>query len=464
MIFSTGLASQAAMLMPPCLPVTNNVNAAICNGDSILLQGAFQLSAGVYTDTLFGAAVGGCDSIIITTLSINMLPMADAGADVTICSGTCAMIGAATVAGHSYAWMPGMGLSSTSVANPNACPTTSMGYTVHDTITATGCHSSDFVSITVTPPILNMMNASICQGQAIFLGGAWRTTSGVYNDTLSTMGGCDSILVTTLSLHPIYTTNVNANICSGDSMFLQGSYRTIAGTYMDNPMSMFACDSIVYTTLSVNPNYSHNDSLSICSGDSAFLGGSWQSSDGVYTDMFTSMYGCDSTVVSTLVVHSLPSVPAIVFAGGVLSMDSTFISYQWIRNDTIITGAMSFTFMPVKNGTYKVMVTDSFGCVATSNGLNVLLGISGVNAVSGIDIYPNPSTGTVFIEVNTLSGMDTRLEVSDLLGRINETKILKIKAGNNRVVTDLSHYDEGIYFISLRGEFGIRTGKIILKK
>ncbi len=49
----------------------NNVSATICQGDSILLGGAYQTTPGTYNDTIFGGNVYGCDSIITTNLTVN---------------------------------------------------------------------------------------------------------------------------------------------------------------------------------------------------------------------------------------------------------------------------------------------------------------------------------------------------------------------------------------------------------
>jgi gliding motility-associated-like protein len=50
---------------------SSNVNSAICSGDSILLGGSYQTVAGIYNDTIINGAANGCDSVIITTLTIN---------------------------------------------------------------------------------------------------------------------------------------------------------------------------------------------------------------------------------------------------------------------------------------------------------------------------------------------------------------------------------------------------------
>lgn len=72
---------------------TTNQSASICDGDSILLRGAYQKTAGTYNDTLSG--INGCDSIIVvTTLTVDELPSTSvAGTDQTVCSSTATLAG-----------------------------------------------------------------------------------------------------------------------------------------------------------------------------------------------------------------------------------------------------------------------------------------------------------------------------------------------------------------------------------
>ena len=49
--------------------ISSNASAEICSGDSLLIGGAYQSTAGNYVDTL--SAVSGCDSLVTTTLTVN---------------------------------------------------------------------------------------------------------------------------------------------------------------------------------------------------------------------------------------------------------------------------------------------------------------------------------------------------------------------------------------------------------
>jgi gliding motility-associated-like protein len=56
-----------------------------------------------------------------------------------------------------------------------------------------------------------------------------------------------------LMIYPIYSTDISASICDGDSIFIAGAYITLAGIYTESLTSIMGCDSITTTTLTVNP-------------------------------------------------------------------------------------------------------------------------------------------------------------------------------------------------------------------
>ena len=85
------------------------------------------------------------DDILVV---VNPLPTADAGVDQDICPGTSVQIGVTPVAGFTYSWTPTAGLSSPTVANPIATPTTPTTYTVVITETATGCSDDAVMNVT----------------------------------------------------------------------------------------------------------------------------------------------------------------------------------------------------------------------------------------------------------------------------------------------------------------------------
>ena len=233
---------------------TSNSNVAgynvMCNGTSI--SGGLAILTGGQTIAI---PISGCPGTIPTTLS----------------------------------WSPGATLSSTTVANPTASPSTTTTYTL--TATANGCTSNDQVVVTVVPgPTVTVNNATICSGQTATLtatpsvtggtylwspGGATTQTINVSPTTTTTYtvtysnGSCASAPasgVVTVSSSPTLSVN-SSTICPGASATLTATASQSGGTYLWTP------GGATTQTLSVTPaattTYSVTYSLNGCSSSSA---------------------------------------------------------------------------------------------------------------------------------------------------------------------------------------------------
>ena len=65
-------------------------------------------------------------------------------------------------------------------------------------------------------------------------------TSGIYVDTLQSIGGCDSIATLDLTINESYDDVVDTMYrCVGDSALLAGSYQTVSGVYVDTLQSAY---------------------------------------------------------------------------------------------------------------------------------------------------------------------------------------------------------------------------------
>lgn len=209
--------------------------------------------------------------------------------------------------------------------------------TYYDSLaTLLGCDSIIETTLTVNPSPLVLVTISICPGDSIFLGGAFQSTPNTYYDTLSTSLGCDSIIATTLSIILMPTTNIASTICQGDSLLINGLWQNTSGSYPDTLQTSLGCDSIVNTTLTVNPIYNNSVNTSICNGDSLLLGGAWQNTSGTYIDSLVTVFGCDSITTTTLIVSPLP----IIIANNDTTIDiGTTISL-------IASGGVNYTWSP----------------------------------------------------------------------------------------------------------------------
>ncbi len=150
-------------------------DTTICLGDPISLNG---VATGIFTNVewfvLPGmSSIGTTDTITFTPtttgticyvyqvngpcvatdtvcITVEPLPIIDAGPDVTILENTTTTLGA--TGGVSYTWTPGSTLSDSTIANPVASPAQTTTYYVTG-VSANGCTATDSVVVTVLPAI-----------------------------------------------------------------------------------------------------------------------------------------------------------------------------------------------------------------------------------------------------------------------------------------------------------------------
>jgi hypothetical protein len=204
----------------------------------------------------------------------------------------------------------------------NGIKYTSNNNTAQYTLTNTnGCDSLVTLNLTVLNSVARTwyFPASICNGSSYLFNGDTYTTTGNHRDTLVSSSGLkDSILVLQLTVNPTYSVNNPRTICSGGSYVFNSNTYTVAGTYRDTLQSVTGCDSIVVTQLTVNPTYSVNNPRTICSGGSYVFNSNTYTVAGTYRDTLQSVSGCDSIVVTQLTVNPTYSVnnPRTICSGG----------------------------------------------------------------------------------------------------------------------------------------------------
>ncbi|MBI5217417.1 MAG: SprB repeat-containing protein, partial [Bacteroidia bacterium] len=175
--------------------------SSICSGDSIFLGGMWQTTAGIYHDTLQTSA--GCDSIVITTLSIIPLPVAHLGNDTTICANASITLTATGNTNCFYHWNNGLTGSAITVSNSGV-------YSV--TVTNSyGCSANDNITVTKYSPIQIVINAvnTIC-GQN--MGSATALVTGgtlPYNYLWSNGDTTDVALNLASGIYILYITDLN---------------------------------------------------------------------------------------------------------------------------------------------------------------------------------------------------------------------------------------------------------------
>lgn len=229
--------------------------------------------------------------------------------------------------------------------------------------------------------IAQTLNVTSCAGYQ--LGNKIYDSSGTYIHLVLNSQGCDSLVITlNLTINRIMT-NVTADICEGAFYIAGGIPQTKAGTYYDTLKTAAGCDSVIVTHLTVRekPKPKLGNTRNICSGQNIILNPGnfnsylWHdlsttqqytvSQPGTYTVTVTNAFGCKAS--ARIVIPGFAVTPAgflpgdqDLCTGNRLSIEVPgYYSYAWS------TGATSRNVEITKAGSYILKVTSFDNCTGT---------------------------------------------------------------------------------------------------
>ena len=431
------------------LPTVNaGADQTICEGNTVLLSGtivggtwsgpvtiadgvAFTPPAGVHTFTYSVTNGSGCTNTDAVVVTVNALPVVNAGADQTICEGAAVTL-SGTIAGGT--WSGPVSISDGVAFTPPAGVHT-FTYSVTN---IEGCTSADDVVVTVNtlPTAGAGADQTICEGAAVTLsgtvaGGTWTgpvtITDGVaftppagihtFTYSVTNIEGCtsaDDVIVTVNAL-PTADAGVDLAVCDGEEVTFNGTGGT--SPTWTGPVAVTDGTPVVL------PVGVHIFDLTI-----------------------TGSNGCTDTDAIQVTVNALPTAVA-TDNGDATVTASAGTTYEWIDCGTglAIAGATSQTYTVTANGSYSVVVSNGT-CADTSD--CVVIDYMNVSEMSldMISLYPNPTRDNVTV---TMSSASASIEIIDAQG-----KLLRATQVVNGDKIDLSTYETGMYIFRVKTENG----------
>ena len=244
--------------------------------------------------------------------------------------------------------------------------------------------------------------------------------TGVYYDTIMNTGGCDSII--TYNVISAKTTGeVDRTACNTFKMPGSGKVVTESGTYRDTlyGANSKACDSFVVINLTIIKPKTESTNVSACESYTS-PGGKRVTATGKIYETYKSRLGCDS-IIQTINVTIVNVDTKVNRDWNTLISASKGVSgstFQWLdckQNMQIIDGQTSAEFTTTGTGQYAVEVTQGT-CVDTS--ICVFFAYTGTEAFGDfpMKIYPNPNAGSFKIDVGqTLN--QAEVHIYDLTGK-----------------------------------------------
>jgi gliding motility-associated-like protein len=213
--------------------------------------------------------------------------------------------------------------------------------------TVNGCDSLVITSLFHLPTYSVVLNDTVCDNQSYTLpNGTVVNAAGTYPVMLSTINGCDSLVTTNLFHLPTYNVVVNDTVCDNQPFTLpNGTVVNAAGTYPVMLSTINGCDSLVTTNLFHLPTYNVVVNDTVCDNQPFTLpNGTVVNAAGTYPVTLSTINGCDSLVTTNL--FHLPTYNVVV--------NDTVCDNQpfTLPNGTVVNAA----------GTYPVTLSTINGC------------------------------------------------------------------------------------------------------
>jgi hypothetical protein len=367
------------------------------------------------------------------------------------------------------------------------------GFYSHSHLNIYGCDSMVYLDLNLNESYMSAFDTTVCSAFLIPSNDSIVSESGAYNDTLTSIYGCDSIITYNVTVNNSFSELI-AMVCDS---FISPSGLIIyeSGVYLDTIPNHLGCDSIITCNVSVNNSFSELfptacDSFISPSGlildesgvyfdtipnhlgcdsvitidltlEESFYDSSlviacteylWDVNDETYTtsgtfeEFYVTTEGCDSVYYLNLVINNINT--------DVTQSDITLMAvnpdadYQWLdcENDyAVIPGATNQTYISEMNGSFAVQISEE-GCSDTSECLVISeVGISNYSIKPTILVYPNPSSGFLFVEIDSNNDR-TEIKLFNFLGELMLTK----SAYNSKRTELNTHFlPPGIYYLEI---------------
>lgn len=458
-----------------------------------------------YTCTV--TSVNGCEAVASKEVTVTPLPTPEISGPTFLCEGSSIQLTA--TGGSAFVWNNGITSNQNTITEPGS-------YTV--TVTQNNCSASTqtFITQYPTPHTTISGNTQFCAGDSTYItvtGGdsyLWNTgatansivahQSGNYSVTISDEHGCSttqSLTITALDL-PQITINGNTQLCMNDATLLtangansyiwnngvesatlsvsptENTTYSVTGTHANGCTASTSISLIVYPTFNIELDDE------ICQGGNynanGFILGS-QDEFGTFThtrNLQTSL-GCDSIVTLTLTVHPKPILPAAISGPSMISTAGTYSysvlnaeytdSYEWSLNNpnwTLNAGSNNFATINITTNSSAVLTVIGINECGISAPLTLniesTISIDEIDAMDGINIYPNPTTNFVNIRNENYQNPISLIEIYDLNGKLVD-RVVDI---SETTQLNFYSYSKGTYIIKLfNQENVIGTAKII---
>ena len=469
---------NVTVFVKPAVVANAGKDVTICSGTSTTLTatgaGTYQWSSPpggtsasiivapllTTTYTVTVTAPSGCSASDNVIVNVNLSPIADAGAHVTICNHDTVKLVAS--GGSTYHWNNGVNNNS-NIVHPN----TTTIYTV--TVTDNNkCSSTDTVSVSVKPfefPVITAHGPTIFCNTPVnvsldansgFSSYLWNNSSTLQNINVTSAGN-------------YYVIGSVLNGCSGKSNTIHiGSFPAAIPPVIvaNGPTSFCEKDTISVNLSTSNPYYNYNWS----SGSQTHS--IHVSNPGTYMVTVTDSNGCTAVSKSPVDITFKPKPVAYInynVNGSIVHFYNSSLNdstYYWNFGD----GSTSTISNPIHtysaSGVYHVtfIATNDCGSDTAKVTIKILSGVGFVenNVVQNLSVYPIPTADLLNVSFE-FSSSSIEVKLFNTLGQLLYNESDENFDGKYHKVFSLVSYPVGVYYLQINTDKGVVNKKFIIE-
>ncbi len=166
-----------------------------------------------------------------------------------------------------------------------------------------GCDSITNLSLTIYPSKIKTEMVRTCHREKFYFRDRLIEDQGIYDDSLMTSNGCDSIIRLVYVIDPIYAFTKEDTLYEGGVYHWRDRELTAPGVYYDTAHTQAGCDSVFKLTLVSSIGYLFADTVELCNQDEYHWRGKTYTESGLYKDPYKSSMGTDSVYTLLLTLH-----------------------------------------------------------------------------------------------------------------------------------------------------------------
>lgn len=330
-------------------------------------------------------------------------------------------------------------------------------------LSVAGCDSIIITNVTMLLPTTFAQNIGACENSTFIFpdGSSQVITSTIQQSSILTgANGCDSTVVTNVTMFPSYNLTDSVTACENSTYSYPDGFTEVV-TANTSHTSVFQisglCDSTITTNVTMIPSTTATDTQTACATFTWIDGNTYTASNSVATHTLTNAAGCDSIVTLDLTLTAIDT--SVAQNIDILTSNQAGAAYQWIdcgNGNGAILGETGQAYQALSNGDYAVVITIA-GCSDTSACVNVnAIGIA--ELISGsILTYPNPTRGVFTIDLNQ-QVQRGRITVTSVTGKTVYDGLID---GTEVITVDGDAWSAGIYIIRIDTPIGNEMIKLV---